>query len=320
MFWTPSKTIYTGPRKQRGNITVGLGFPPTRLVDVNGDYVDTGLPSGGGGWSLVKQWDTDLGDMAAIDAAFLASGGPVRDNTLAWSPDGTKLTLSSSSSDDTKVFLCGTAFEPNSASQIFSFAVTNPSWGHYNRAGNRFVDNVIVGDVYQMYTASGFVINNGTPIVDNEVSKADVGFNASSDAPAVFGPDFTYMLWLGRNNTTGDAFRDISTPFARLDDFVVAQDGNQALDINGNPTSNLDLDETGFIRGVGSQGFQFYTMDSPREVDSLVEGTPQPVNGFTDHRPSAVWFDPNDTEFVWSVWDSGGRYRMAKFATNVPSN
>jgi len=324
MFWQPNKTIFVGPRRQRGNIVVGVGLPPQRLVDVNGNYVDDGLPSGGGGWSLIQEWDTDdlIGApslLTSIDVAFQASGGRCRSQTLAWSPDGSRLTLSSSTSDDTKCFLCSTAFDPSTASQIFSYAVTNPAWGHYNRGGTRFVENTIVGDQYVMYTANNFVVTSGVPIVDNIITKNDVAFNSSSDAPAVFAPNFDYMLWYGRNNTFGDALRNISTPGADLGSFIIADDGYQALDINGNPFSGLDKSETIWMRGEGAPGVSFNQLDGIRDVNNYTEGAPQSVGGLSTIRPNSVWFNPLDSSEVWIADDTSSNFRMSRFATNVPT-
>ena len=118
MFWLPSKTVYKGPRKQKGNIVVGLGFPPTRLVAPDGTYVDDGSASPGGIWTVADDWTTAVGELSVIENAFLASGGSVRDGTLHWSPDGSILTLSSSAADDTKMFSCSTAFDPDTATQV----------------------------------------------------------------------------------------------------------------------------------------------------------------------------------------------------------
>ncbi len=321
MFWLPDKTIFVGPRKQRGNIVFTTGLAPSRLVDVTGDYVDTGLPSGAGGWSLIQEWQTILGELTSIDDTFQASGGRCRGGTVWWTADGGKLTLSSSSSDNTKVFICSTPFDPSTASEIFSYGVVNPKWGSYNRGGSRWVENKIVGDEYVMYTANDYVITNGTPIVDNRITKADAGFNSSSDAPAIFAPDFSYMLWYGRHNTTGDGLRNISTPNADLGSFIIVDQGNQALDINSSPFSNFDKTETIFMRGEGSPGVSFNQLDNPRDVDNYTEGAPQSLSGRgSDIRPQAIWFDPDDTRTVWIVDDPTSNFRMALYATNVPES
>lgn len=322
MFWLPRKTIYKGPRLQRGNIVFTTGLPPSRLVDVNGNYVDDGTPSGGGGWTLDQAWETNLGDLDNIDNAFQASGGRARASTVAWSPDGTKLTLSSSSSDDTKCFECSTPFDPGTASQIFSYAVTNPSWGHYNKNGTRWVENTVVGDQYVMYTANGWVITNGTPLVGNIITKNNMSFNASSDSPAVFGNDFEYMLWYGRNNTFGDAMRNVTTPAADLGSYIIVDDGYQALNINGNAFSNLDKSETIWMVGSGSSGVAFNQLAGKRDVVSnIIEGTPQDIRSLgPDIRPGAIWFDPDDTRYVWVTADPSANFQMARYATNVPES
>ena len=191
MILTPRKRIITGRHKQRGNIVFTTGLPPNRIVDVNGDYVDTGLPSGGGGWTVENSWQ-NLGDgqLQNIWDTFNSFGGRPRASTLYWSPDGTRLTLTSSTSDDTIVFNVATPFDPETTSYAFSYPFSNPAWGQYNSNGTRYVEHGTT-DTLRMRAANNWGVTSDTVLSD--VSKTEVGFTSSVDGFALYGPLQDYI-------------------------------------------------------------------------------------------------------------------------------
>ena len=323
MFWLPRKTIYTGPKKQRGNIVFTTGLPPTQIVDPAGNYFPSGAPSPGGAWTVEQDWQYTSGDLTYIYDTFIAFGGRPRAGCIAWSLDGTKLTLQSTSSDNTLTFLVATPFDPNTAFQVvfFSVGVLNETWGMFNASGTRWV-SMGSTDTYRMYNASAFVpSNSGAPIVLSDVSKTEVGFTSSTDGAAVWGPTFDYMLWMG--GQTSDAIKNISTPGGNLDAWVEEElYYNGTIDPNNSPPSNLDKSETMFFQGAGSQGVTICSFNSPREVSSWNRSAAYDIRllGSFDFRPGGSWFDPNDTRYVWMIADPTSNLQIVKYATHVPES
>jgi len=312
MFWLPRKTIYTGPKKQRGNICFQVGLPPQRLVDVNGDYVDDGTPSGGGGWTLIQEWDTNAGDMVTIDAAFNLNA---RGQGFYWNVAGTLLTLCSATDDTIRTFACSTPYDPDTATQVNGRAVVNPQGLHWNAAGTLLFCHVIVGDRIDAIPGSGFVVGNGAVVSD--ITKADVGHGGPGDGSKVMTLSADFMLWEG----DGDIIKRISTPGGNLDAFAV-QATEPMTGGTGNlviGTSPLTLDNKSYCRGVGAPGVEFVTMDDALDVATINYSVAQSLSGLTSMRPVYLWFDPNDTSEIWTQGDLSGGMQLARFATNVPS-
>lgn len=304
---------------QRGNIVVGVGLPPTQIVDPAGNFFPSGDPSPGGAWTVADDWSVAQGGLVAIEAAFQARGGRPRSGTLFFSPDGTKLTLSSTSSDNTLVFLLGTAFDPNTASLLYDLPFSNPGQGQYNSGGTRYVQ-IGTTDTFRMYSASEFVINS--PTVLSDVSKTEVGFTSSTDGPAMWGPNLDYNLWLG--GQPSDAIKNVSFPAGDLDAFVVESTiFNGLVDPNGQPLSNCDKTETMCYQGAGAQGVYIVSFDAPRDTASFLRSAVYDLRNNVpasfDFRPGSFWFDPNDTTYVWGIADPTGNLQIVKYATHVPS-
>jgi hypothetical protein len=291
MFWQPNKTIFTGPRKQRGNIVIGVGLPPTSMPNVTG--------GAGGDWTLIEQWETSAGDLASITAAF---GGTTRGwGGLVWSPDGAILTLSNPNNDRVISFNCTTRFDPETAVQITNFGITNPQGLTMNSAGTKFYCNIVVGDEWAEYPCSGFVVQGNTKL--SNVTKADVGFSGSQDGAAVFGPGVDYMLW----NGPGAGLKNISLPGGNLDAWIDQNEfSTSIMSTLAIGTSPLTADEKLFLQGQGSPGLLFTTMDAPRDINSLVQAAAQPISPITFVRPKYTWFNPNDTSEVWCIGDQSG--------------
>lgn len=290
----------------------------TEIIDPLGNYFPSGDPAPSGAWVVAEDWSRAQGELTNIWNAFVAQGGNPRDAILWWSPDGTVLTLGSSSADNTLVFSCSTPWDPDTASQIFNLFVTNESWGHYNTAGTRYV-GISSTDTYRMRAASGHGISNATVLSD--VSKTEVGFTSSTDAPAIWGPDLDYALWMGGDGG-GDAIKDVSFPSADLDSWVVESTYNHgSINPSGQSVSNLDATETMCYEGAGSAGCYIISFDSPREITSFARSSVYDlrtnVPASFDFRPGSIWFDPNNTRYLWMVADPTNNLQIVKYDTGA---
>ncbi len=299
MFWLPRKTIYTGPKKQRGNIVFGVGLPPKSLPDV------TGGP--GGDWELIQFWNTNLGDMAGIETAF---SNNTRGQGFVWSPDGTKLTMGSTSADQVKTFSCSTPFDPDTASEIASINLTNPYI--QGSTGSRIFINVVVGDVVQNHPFTNYIIGSGG--ASSDFAKSDWPQGGSGDGPSTFPQDASYVM---------NAFTDIlwygSTPGGNLDALA-----GQTSHFNGAISVNLSTgfspitdDGLRWYQGIGSQGIRFWDLTNPVDPSTLTYGAPQALPGGSGIRPSACWFNPLDTSRAWVQGDLSGGMQLAVFDTKA---
>ena len=90
----PRKKIIQSQYRQRGNFVIGVGLPPTANIPPV-----LGGPGEGPGWSLIEEWD--VGDLPFIESEFAGNGCG---DMLAWSPDGSVITLCSNSQDRTRSF------------------------------------------------------------------------------------------------------------------------------------------------------------------------------------------------------------------------
>jgi len=293
------------PRKyQRGNIVVGVGLPPTSIPAV------TGGP--GGGWTLIDEWETSAGDLASISAAF--NGSP-RGTNLWWSPDGTVLTLGSSSDDTVKSFSCSTPFDPETASQISTLGILNPSSLRMNDAGTQCYINIVVGDVWANFPASGHTFSGLASTSD--IDKSELGFTGSSDGNALFAPDGSYILWDGGNGS--DETVDVQTTGGDFDSPVEIDRQLYPETVTlGIGKSRLYDGQKKWLQGNGAPGIAFCEMDAARDIATISIGVAQSVAGLTFVRPREIWFNPADTREVWALGDQTG-IKLARFATNVPT-
>lgn len=307
MFWLPRKTIFTGPRKQRGNICVELGLPPQYLPDVTGDL--------GGGWTAENEWTTETGDLSGIESAmtFLRADG------IAWSPDGSTLTLTNMGDDVIYSFNCSTPWDPNTASLVTSRGVTNANGLVMNEAGTLLFSLTVVGDQISSYPCTNHRINtSGTA---KHMTKGDVGFSGSADGSFSASFDLQTVIWNGTDG--GDAAKRISVPSGDLDSPTVNQTYvNAAINPSAaNGESQVTLDGKTYLKCLGSQGFAFRRMSTAWDLSTVASWSDnQSVQSITtlDFRPEQVWFNPKDTRYVWAKYDGSGFLRMVQFATNTP--
>lgn len=284
---------------------------PTLIPPVAGD-----IPGGlGPGWSLIQEWDAGVGDLTAIDTAFSSAGGFAG---LIWSPDGTLLTLCSTGDDTVKTFTCSTAFDPDTATETATRAVTNPRIMGADAAGTMLFINTLVGDLIENYPFTGHTIGAGA--VTSDITKAEAGFVGSADGAAAIGPDADYILWAGPN--TDEYLKYITTPGGDLDSFTV---DTSHLDNTVNPTlvvlySPITADGLLWIEGVaGTPAIRFLELTDPLDVTTLSVGANQSLAALSSQDPIQAWFDPSDTSEIWTVGSAGADIQLSRFATNMPA-
>ncbi len=297
------RKLITSRHKQRGNIVFTTGLPPTEIPNV------TGGP--GGDWTLIEEWETSAGDLASITAAF---GGSPRGTNLWWSPDGLTLTLGSSTNDTLKSFNCSTPFDPETASEVSTRGILNPTSLRMNDAGTQLYVNEIVGDLWSNYPAIGHRFTGGAKTSD--VDKSEVGFAGSTDGNASFDPAGNYMLWDG--DDAGDKTKDVSILGGDMNSPSVIQTEVTTT----NPTlvigkSRMYDGATKWLQGEGAPGISFCEMDAARDIATAVYGVAQSIAHLTFVRPREIWFNPLDTREIWCMGDQTG-LKLCRLATNVP--
>jgi hypothetical protein len=307
MFWLPRKTIYKGPKRQRGNIVVELGLPPQYMPDVTGDL--------GGGWTVDAEYSEAAGDLTSI----LATMSIRRCDGFAWAPDGSAITISDANDDVIRSYNCSTAWNPNTASLFSSRAVTNGSGVHFNESGSLLISQTVVGDQIVSYPCTNHrILGSGST---KTLTKASVGFSGSADGSWASSFDLDTIFWSGPDG--GDAFKRISVPGGDLDNFSVDQTYVNG-DINpnaGSSESQVTIDGKLFIRAQGSQGLRFRRMTTANDLSTVLNWLDaQAVNGLAvlDHRPSRIWFNPKDTSYVWTSDVGGSNLEFVRFKTNTP--
>ncbi len=296
---------------QRGNIVVGVGLPPTSMPPVAGG------PGEGPGWSLIEEWD--VGDLSFIEGAGGFNGAPCGDS-LAWSLDGTRITLSSTdnSQDNIQTFQCSTAFDPSTAiSRVSIQSKLNPNNGVFNIAGGKYFCIHTVGDEIAAFGATQFAVNNEAGEL-SDIDKSELGFTSSTDGSFCINPAGDVLFWRGRNG--GHRWVTGTIPGGDLDSFsqlvsVAAPDTTSTQGLAMNKAEDL------IVKCLGSAGVSFYTFDNLQTLGSAADGASQSLAALTaiDMRPDHVWFNPNDTSEIWFADEETGGVQLSRFATNVPT-
>lgn len=311
MFWLPSKTIYTGPKRQRGNIVIDAGLPPAEFILPNGNFPD-GSPSGSPGWTLLNRWDIDQGDLPSIVAAFGPSGAP---HGIAWSPDGSKVTLASAGADMIKTFVCSPAWNLPSAVEISSHTIVNPQQLTWQEGGNLLFTRKLVGDEYVSIPGNNYVVSS-SPVL-TQITKTDLQAGGSTDGFVSFRKDAAYFQSEQDGPVGGNTLRQVSfVPPGKLDGFVLGTaTTTNGFSVGATQKSVLSLNEENYYQCLGSQGVAIVLL--PNHPDPTGNSQSAPSNqGMLGFRFNSIWVDPNDTRFAWGVWNTfGGRF--ARFDTGL---
>ena len=308
MFWLPRKTIYTGPRKQRGNIVFRTGQPPTAFTD----------PST---WTLIQSWDSRDGDMADIVTAMSTNFGF---RGFAWSYDGTKYTHLNAGDAKIYTFTCSTPFDPETTGVSItaeragtvptSLQYSDDGLYGYKLAPNH--ESIVVFDC-----PAPFVV--GADAATSSVSKGAAGFSGIWEGDFSIGMDGTTVLYHGVIN--GGADEVIKQLFLSIQHDLSSFAVNDT--VSNNPPVNLatpnagesvlSLDNSSFYQ-CHQPNIYLAIMSSTADLSTLTYNAAFNIrgdNGFT-WDPVRVWINPNDTEFAWIGGTVSG-WQLAKFATNV---
>jgi len=275
------------------------------------------IPGGlGPGWTVKEEWD--IGDLPFIESAGGFSGDPCGD-TLAWSLDGTRITLSSGANtqDIIRTFQCSTPFDPSTAfSQVSVQQKLNPGNGVFNGAGTAFYCIHTVGDEIAQFGATQFALNNQAGEL-SDITKGNVGFTSSTDGGFTINAAGSILFWMGRNG--GNRWATFNIPAGNLDAFTTLADVTAPVSID---TSGQKMNAAGnlIVQTRGSNGIRFLTFDDLQTLGSPVAGADQSLAALTaiDIRPEKVWFNPNDTREIWLSDEEGGGVQLGCYFTNVP--
>lgn len=293
-----------------------VNAPPTAFTD----------PSG---WTLVGEWDTRDGTGIDGDISYIyGTHAATRGNGFSWNPDGTRITIMTTSSDLITTLNCSTPFDPESAFSVAgNDGETNPGNGRFYLGGTAFCTIRGTGDeISRLITASPYVIWGGNH-EHSDITKSDIGYTGASDGFWTAPEDLSYLIWHAPE--TGSPFHNyihyVTTPGGDLDNFVLQNsfDVEAIAPAIGQHLSDLSLDQKSFYMCRGSQGISLVTMDAATDIDSIVYGT---VADITTQQNSAagnwnidsVWIDPNNTRYVWVQGDQGSQQmQLAKFDTTT---
>lgn len=313
MFWLPRKTIYKGPRLQRGNITFAVGLPPTVLTLPDGTLPD-GSPGGGGAWSELGVWESSEGDIPAIVTAF---NNVPRGQGIAWNPSGTLLSLASTSDDSICTFSCSTPWNPSSATLVTRRSVTNPQGLFWNGAGNVLFSRDFVGDYVEAKPGAGFVVGLGAAL--SNITKGDLGAGGATDGFVSFQENANYFISEQDGPVGGNTLRRANfTPPGNLDSFALGTAVASPWSIGAIGLSGLDKTEKFYYRCLGSQGLSIASFPDNPDLSTASESSPVATpSSIGTFRPDHCWYDVNDTRYFWAVWDTFG-VKIIRYATNVP--
>ena len=267
-------------------------------------------------WTLIEEWD--VGDLTFIEGNTGGFDGASCGDTLAWSPDGTYITLSSSANDQDIIrsFECSVQFDPSTAfALVGSQSQVNPGNGVFNGDGTAFYCLHTVGDEISQFAATDFVIAGTGELSD--ITKSNLGFNADNDGSFIINPAGNILWWMGRNNSTGNHWVTVNIPDGDLDSFTTLADvAGFSVDRNG---LAMTIAENLIVQTRGSPGIRFLTFDNLETLDNAAVGSNQSLAGLTqiDMRPSRVWFNPQNTSEIWFSDEDTGGVKISRFATNV---
>ena len=271
-------------------------------------------------WTLIEQWDTNNGvgmnEMASIDAAF--NGSP-RASGPCWSPDGTRLTLGSSSDDTIRSFILSTPWDPDTASLTASRAVTNPSHMFMNASGSQLWTLVVVGDLIRNYPCSNFIITGLD--ISSDMTKQEAGYTGSGDGSFYATRNFESMMFDGRLQFGADRTRFITfTPAGNLD----APSFGDAVDpvYNVNATlggSKISNDGLNYYHGIGSQGVRWIQMTTPFDPTTISISDHNILPEINGLRPQYVTVNPDNFSEIWIQNDASGGMQLARMLTNAPA-
>jgi len=269
-------------------------------------------------WTVIEEWDTNNGvgmnEMASINTAF---GGQPRGSSVVWNPDGTRLTLASSSDDTIRSFICSTPWDPDTASLTASRSRTNPSHLFMNASGSQLLSLVVVGDLIENFPCNNFIITASA--ITSDITKQELGYIGSGDGSYYPTRNFERFLWDGRLQFGEERCRDVNlTPSGNLDSFVLGTATDPTYNVNAAiGGSKISNDGLNYYRGRGSSGVEKVTMTSPYDpaTISFVEYdiVPSIVSFFIE----SIFVNPDDTTEVWATGDNSGGLQLARIATNV---
>ena len=266
-------------------------------------------------WTLIENWDTnnslDDNEMAAINSAFNSSP---RGSGGAFSPDGTKLTLCSTSDDTIKTFTLSTPWDPDTASETSTRNTVNPTHLYINAEGTQLWVLASPDTIYN-HACTDFVFDGAA--ATSAAAKGEFGYNGSGDGGYYPAGDFSSMIWDGNQVGLGDRTRrGIFTPSGNLDSFslspLVPMDYIRSASTGGSKISN---DGTTYYRGRGSSGIERVVMSTPYDPGTMTT-TIFDMDAEIGFRPSYIVINPDDTSQVWIVGDNTG-LQLARMATNV---
>jgi hypothetical protein len=260
--------------------------------------IGRGLYSKAAGEALPDPSDYTLELMYNVDGSNGADGQLTnlagyytfaRIDGLAWSDDGTLLTICNLSDDNVTTFLCSTAWDPSSIAASGAiqgrFSQTNPQHCGWSDDGLNFWVYRATDTVSIQACSTAFTVPNSASYSSSEAkSGAAFSFSGSNDGPVYITPDGVHMYWCAGDATpVSDNYirhAEMSTPWdldslgaydSQLSDSAfISQSWNMSAGLVCLRTG--DGSEMMFLGGSGSNARTF-TTDPIGDVANATLGT-----------------------------------------------
>jgi hypothetical protein len=249
--------------------------------------------------------------MSAITAAMTTKGQA----GFAWSPDGTKLTISSEADQAVRTFTCSTAFDPDTATLTATKTVTNPQGMQFVEDGAFFIVTAVNGDVHQKYPATDYVVNAAGALA-SDVDKSEAGLDGTGDGCQGFHTDGTWSYWIGEQTTTQDEYFVYETYTGGDLDLDAVGDSLDITLTGLTPSPNQILSHPStdglkwyFVSGGSAVLLQVTTLG---DLSTFSNGSSTNLGALVGAwSPTMVWIDLGG--------DTGGEIQLAKFITGAES-
>lgn len=276
----------------------------------------TVLPAASG-WTSAAYWAEEDGDLTSIAAPVGGfPGNNVGQQGFVFSPDGTKFTLGQ---DDgvVRTFTCSTPFDPSTGSVTSSYNVTNLTNPHVHQNGNILYGFISTSGVVGAYLMSDFAVT-GSGAALSSMADSEVSLSSAYHGP--FATDGSHFCWGDVPNRA----RTIQLN-GSLDNFSVIVTDNSATAGVFDQTGYSCFTKNGkqFIQRASSPAGSLRIVDlsTPYDVSTAV---PQASVNFSNksgspytYSPEHIWFDPNDTTFVWTLAGSTKKVVIEKWDTTT---
>ncbi len=287
--------------------------PQMATFHKQGAPTDYGDPAA---WTVLQEWDTDLGEMAVMDTAF---GGFAFGGGMSWSPDGTVFTALCPAQRTIRSFSCSVPFDPDStvvslSSYAGGFQFIGGVSMHMNQAGTQIMWHGGFNNFLYVRACSGYAVVGGGL---NQSDMARTDWPWSNEMGTQYPKkDLSYAISDGSNPS--GIRKATFTPAGNLDSFVIGTLKNPAPStvnkiIVGTKVSN---DGASYYRVNG--GVEWFDMSTPDDPTTVTLTSTTVVNPtIISYTPNGIFIDPDDTSIVWLWLGTGSRTRITKCATNI---